>query len=344
MKTASAKLLSVIEYPLETIYLLWAASRSRNVLPSAKELHEDMQTDPELRKEVNDTFVEVIKSDIPVAENLDFIFVLDNVSISLREQIVRHRIGHRFGEQFAVDIIPGEGSSSYWSQSMRIMDMGSFAATGDYYTPESIANSLKLVPRHPDDDLAEQLRSGAKVPDLYRSAMGAIASLYAKLVDAGIPPEDARNIIPLAASHRISWKLNYMSIKHILGRRGCWIAQLGMWKPIILDMVNELATKVHPIFRKLVSPPCLDGRGNFCQCPFVADNLQRLQGLDPEPPCAAFLYHHPEPAQVPKDKRLYHPANDGTWDATSPVLRERYQQLREEFSKFWGRSAYLVKE
>lgn len=345
MKTPKATLLSTIAFPIQTIYLLWQASRSREQLPSAESLHRLCQTDVATSAEVNEVFKQVITSDIPVAENLDFIFVLDNIPISLREQIVRHRIGHHFGDNFGVDIIPGDGRSSWWSQSMRILDMGTFAETGDYYTPESIGGSTRIVPRHLGDDVVEQLAKGALVKDLYRSYMAATQEIYAKMVEAGVPPEDARQVIPLAASHRISWKLNYMSLKHILGRRGCWIAQLGMWKPLIVDMVEELSTKVHPIFRDLVRPPCLDGQGCFRGCPFVADNLQRLRGIDPEPPCAAFLSHHSQEAlAVPPGARVYHPERGGTWDATDPARRERYKKLLAEFTKLWGRSAYLGAE
>jgi thymidylate synthase ThyX len=329
MKQPSAKLLSTIAHPVETIYLLWQASRSDEPLPSAAELKEQAGKDPALAAAINKTFLQVIESDIPVAENLDVIFILENIPISLREQIVRHRIGHHFGDNFAVDIIPGEGRSSWWSQSMRVKDMGQFAAQGDFYTPESIASDLTL-------------KQGASVKDLYESFMEAAQELYTEFIDAGVPPEDARQILPLAVSHRISWKMNYMSLKHILGRRGCWIAQLGMWRPLINDMVNELATKVHPVFRSLVRPPCLNSQGCFTECPFVADNLQRLMGKDPEPPCAAFLNHHANEAlAVPAAERCYHPTGDGTWDATDPARRARYRQLLQDFTSLWGRSAYL---
>jgi thymidylate synthase ThyX len=342
MKQPSAKLLSTIAYPVETIYLLWQASRSDEPLPSAAELKEQAGEDLALAATINETFLKVIESDIPVAENLDVIFILENIPISLREQIVRHRIGHHFGDNFAVDIIPGDGRSSWWSQSMRVKDMGLFASQGDFYMPESIAGNLKILPRHDGDGLMDTLRQGALVKDLYESFMEAAQELYAKFVDAGVPPEDARQVLPLAVSHRISWKMNYMSLKHIMGRRGCWIAQLGMWQPLITDMVNELATKVHPVFRSLVRPPCLNSQGCFMKCPFVADNLQRLMGKDPEPPCAAFLNHHSNEAMaVPAAERYYHPAGDGTWDATDPARRTRYRQLLSDFTSLWGRSAYL---
>jgi thymidylate synthase ThyX len=336
--------LSFIEYPVETIYLLWQASRTNDPLRSPAELRKLAASTPDLAGEIDQTFRQVIESDIPVAENLDFIFVLDNIPISLREQIVRHRVGHHFGENFAVDIIPGENRSSWWSQSMRVMDMGQFAAHGEYYMPDSFRQK-KLIPRRPTDGPAELALDGAMAEGVYDGFMRTAGELYTKFVEAGIPPEDARQIIPLAACHRISWKLNYMSLKHILGRRGCWIAQLGMWKPIILDMVEELATQIHPIFRSLVRPPCLNHRGQFTACPFIKDNLLRLAGKDPEPPCAAFLHHHDEDTKVvPKEERVFHPAGRGTWDATEPARRQRYKDLMADFSKLWGRSAYLLAE
>lgn len=329
---------------METIYLLWEASRSNRPLPSAGELAVQSADDPKLAADIRTTFEQVIDSDIPVAENLDFIFLLENIPISLREQIVRHRVGHHFGENFGVDTIPGEGRSSWWSQSMRILDMGSFAADGNYYVPDAIDDTALIREGATIEEISTPGGGGATTRrGLYDATMGAIASLYQTLIHSGVAPEDARQIIPLAACSRISWKLNYMSLKHVLGRRGCWIAQLGMWLPIITDMTEELSA-ISPVFRKLSMPPCLGRRGEFQDCPFVKDNLQRLCGQDPEPPCPAFLMHHKEDAllAVPKKDLVMHPNGDGTWDATDPKLRKKYADMRAAFGKLWGRSAYLT--
>jgi len=215
----TARLLSTIGYPVETIYALWHASRSRDTIMTPEQYHEAALCDLALADEIREVFSQVIESDIPVAENLDFIFLLENVPVSLREQIVRHRIGHRFGENYAVDIVPGDVQSSWWSQSMRVLDMGQFAVNGDYFKPDSI-----------DDRAVDNADGGVlmKAEELYSQFMLISQRAYQMLVKAGVPPEDARQVLPLAASSRLTWKMNYQALKHIVRRRGCWIAQLGM--------------------------------------------------------------------------------------------------------------------
>lgn len=121
MKRPSATLISHVENPIETIYCLWKASRTTGPVPSPAQIKQDMAESESCQQEVLQTFANVIDNEIPVAENLDFVFVLENIPISLREQMVRHRIGHKFGENFGVDIIPGDVNSSWWSQTTRIL-------------------------------------------------------------------------------------------------------------------------------------------------------------------------------------------------------------------------------
>lgn len=333
-KRPTARLLSTIGYPLETVYCLWQASRTKEHVPQPEDLHSAAMCDLELYDDIRRVFHQVIDSDIPVAENLDFIFLLENIPVSLREQIVRHRIGHRFGENFAVDMVPGDVQSSWWSQSMRVLDMGEFAAAGDYYQPDSINDTLMIESAEGDDLM--------KADELYARAMLLNQRAYQLFIKAGVPPEDARQVIPLAACSRLTWKMNYQALKHIVRRRGCWIAQLGMWRPIIMDIVNELCLKVDECFRSMITPPCIQ-QESFVGCPFIPDNIQRMMKRDPEPPCSLFLKHHGHEAMAEcPDSGLmaYFPNRDGTWDTTEAKDRQRFQDLQAAYGELWGRNVW----
>ena len=101
--------------------------------------------------------------------------------------------------------------------------------------------------------------------------------------------EDARDLIPLGAHHRISWTMNINSMMHVVGKRSYWILQLGLWGPIIRGMIKEIGTKVHPVFYELASPPCVEG-DSFTGCHYKHENERRVSGEDKLPICA--LYWH----------------------------------------------------
>lgn len=274
-------LLTYTSDPLESVYALWEASKNDDPLMSTEDVKNTVPPD-----EVEDLFKRVIQQKIPIGEHVHFTFMLEHVSVSWREQAVRHRIGTKPGpERLSVDIgpahdlieaatIPNLAESSWWSQSMRIMDMSKFAHKKAYRLPETVAN-------HPDPTVAER----------FHSAMLRTGEDYAWLVNKGIPMEDARELIGLGAQHRISWDLNIGSLQHILGKRGCWILQLGLWGPVIMGMVRELTTKVHPVFSKLVTPPCING-DTFGGCVYHEECERRFDGRDALPPCPLHMFHH----------------------------------------------------
>jgi len=319
--TPKVTLLSWTQDPLETVYSVWKASKDEEPLMSTAAVRNCV--DP---AEVRDLFRRVIAQRIPVGEHVDFVFMIEGVSVSWREQAVRHRIGvNASPERLGVDmvdvrIVPDLSDSSFWSQSMRIQNMGRFADNRAYRLPDTVAKDLELSVA-------------------YAALMHDIQELYNRLVEAGVPMEDARELIPLGAQHRISWRLNVGSLQHIVGKRGCWILQLGIWGPVIEGMITELVDKVDPIFGELVTPPCLD-RDDFKGCIYHEENRRRYTGDDAHPPCPLhFRYHHiPERKGNSADIAASH-----TEEVQSrfklrmaPEMRER----AEQYKHFWWRDPY----
>lgn len=278
--TTKVTLLTWTNLPMESLYSVWEASKTANPLRTPEQIKAEV--DP---AEVRKLFLAVIKQGIPVGEHLYFVFMLENVSVGLREHIVRHRIGvspspERLGADIVIDVIPDRATSSFWSQSGRILNMGTFADDGAFRIPQSMLE-------HPNS---------AEIVAKWRGHMGATQDLYNYLVEQGIPMEDAREAIPIAMQHRISWSLNVQSLRHILTERGCWILQLGVWGPLIDGMIRELVEKVDPIFSMLVTPPCLVGTpdgpdhddgtpSEWVGCRFHLENARRYTGEDKLPPC-----------------------------------------------------------
>ncbi len=296
-------------FPIETVYYLWEAARNNDPIQFTPEsLSLESEGDPELKKRIRTTFEKVIDSSIPIAENLNFTFLLENVSISFREQMVRHKIGVKVGERLGVDMFPDIHDSTWWVQSMRVLDMGKFADTNLYRTPESIETA------HPDLKLA------------FEGAMHVSQETYKVLLQAGIPIEDAREVIPLGAQHRLSWTLNLSALMHICKKRSCWIPQIGTWGPIIEGMIEELSKKIDPYFRRLVTPPCIKGN-QFKGCVYKLDNEKRVDREDPLLPCPLYLFNENKDGEP-----IF--ASRKQYEAMSPV---HYVELEKKFENLWGR-------
>lgn len=322
--TPKVTLVSSTEFPLETVYALWEQSKTEEPLRSPFEIRTKVP-----KQEVEKLFRAVIKQRIPIGEHVHFNFVLENVSISWREQAVRHRIGTKPGpERIGADIvmeigeliqmgaIPNLHESSWWSQSMRIQNMGKFATKRRYRMPETIL-------KHPEHETLEAV---------FHHTMENIENAYNYLVKVGIPMEDARELIPLGAQHRLSWDLNIGSLQHIVGKRGCWILQLGIWGPVIMGMISELTNKIHPIFSELVSPPCLND-DNFTGCVYHEEVRRRYTGDDALPPCPLHLQHHLRAdLEFPRDLHR-----------VDLRMKDEMVKRAEQYREFWNRDPYSGK-
>lgn len=320
MSQPKVTLVTHTHLPLETVYSVWQASKNEEPLMLPEEVKEKVPAE-----EIQKLFRAVIAQRIPIGEHVDFVFMIENVSVSWREQAVRHRIGtkpspERVGiDHVHLDVIPDLADSSWWSQSMRIQDMSRFAEREAYRLPQTVIDA------------------GDDAVLMFKSAMSSVASSYRKLVEMGVPMEDARELIPLGAQHRISWKLNIGALQHIAAKRGCWILQLGIWGPVIMGMIKELTTKVHPIFSELVTPPCLNG-DTYNGCVFQEEVRRRYSGDDKLPPCP--LHFHHEVARGTDGSDTYKPA---VQELFSVPMADTMRSRAEDYRTFWGRDPYTGK-
>lgn len=260
-KNVTVTLMSWTEKPVETIYALWEASKNENPLLNIDDVHRD---------KAESLFGQVLAQNIPIGEHINFVFMLENVSVSFREQMVRHRVGTHVGENFGVDIVPDLTHSSWWSQSMRIQSMSKFSDNRNYRIPQSVK------------------AMGTTAIRTWELDMHIIQDLYNYWIKKGLPMEDARDLIPLGATHRISWSLNLASLMHIVSKRSCWILQSGLWAPVIQGIIRELRTKVDPLLGDLALPPCVNSKKEFTGCVYELENKRRVSGEDAHDPCPLY--------------------------------------------------------
>jgi len=195
--------------------------------------------------------------------------------------------------------------------SMRILPMGEFANLGRYRVPPSVSHAQRQV-GVAGGEMQLPVEAWAKF-------MGFVQDFYNDLLLIKIPQEEARDCLPLACLHRISWSLNLAALSKVISKRSCWILQLGLWGPVIKGMVAEVV-KIDPVLHALTRPPCVkvsDGEEKCASCPFNLDNERRIAGVDPLPPCPVWRYLE---------------------TGRSDYVSEQQKQAAELWSETWKRS------
>ncbi|MBE6465926.1 FAD-dependent thymidylate synthase [Denitrobacterium detoxificans] len=150
-------------------------------------------------------------------EHASFTFAIDGVSRALTHQLVRHRI------------------ASYNQQSQRYVKFKQGVAV---VTPNTVSESAEAV-------------------EVYQKAIDAATDAYVKLLELGIPAEDARYLLPNAAESKIVVTMNARTLYHFFSERCCNRAQ---WE------IRELAWQMLALVRPLApfvfadaGPGCVRG-------------------------------------------------------------------------------------
>lgn len=149
-----------------------------------------------------------------VAEHAVFTFQIEGISRACSHQLVRHRL------------------ASYSQQSQRYVIMND----KDYFV---IPESLK-------ENVSEYMQ--------YVSVMRYLFNEYERMIESGIPMEDARYILPNACCTNITVTMNARELRHFLKLRLCNRAQ---WE------IHELAVRmlasvidIAPVLFEGVGPKC----------------------------------------------------------------------------------------
>ncbi|MDR2425915.1 MAG: FAD-dependent thymidylate synthase [Endomicrobium sp.] len=150
-----------------------------------------------------------------VLEHASFTFGAEGVSRALLAQLTRHRI------------------ASYSVQSQRYVK---FKDGVEFVVPKTIKKDANLLKKYNDF-----LKSTEK--------------LYKEYLDAGIPAEDARYILPNASATKIIITMNARELRHFFALRCCNRAQWEIREMACTMLV--LARKEAPILFSDAGPDCI---------------------------------------------------------------------------------------
>lgn len=115
-------------------------------------------------------------------EHIHFAFAVEGVSRALLAQLTRHR----------------QLSFSVQSQRYNKFSSGSRSGGFGYVVPESVTNSER---KYTEDDMyADDYGASYPLSDLFDYYMHDIQVMYDKLIELGVPQEDARAVLPNAAA------------------------------------------------------------------------------------------------------------------------------------------------
>jgi len=156
-------------------------------------------------------------------EQVWFVFGISGVTRAFSHQFVRHHIGISFEQQ---------------SQRYVTFKNGEF--------PYTIPESVKRV------GLEEKLVA------LFEQ----IAAMYDELVQAGVPAEDARFVLPNATNTNFKITVNFLELLHIADLRLCTRAQWEFRKVVAL-MRAQIISQM-PDFGKFLQPKCGEFRLGYC--------------------------------------------------------------------------------
>lgn len=153
-------------------------------------------------------------------EHIQVTFAISNVSRACTHQLVRHR------------------HMSFSQKSQRyVKEKGQF----DYLIPPTIEKDENLKAK-------------------FVEFMGEISKVYTEFVEAGIPAEDARAVLPNACATSIVASLNLREMIHLANLRLCTRAQYEI-RMMVKAMCDELV-KVEPWLKPYLVPKC--ERLGFC--------------------------------------------------------------------------------
>ncbi len=152
-----------------------------------------------------------------VLEHVSFTFGVEGISRACTHQLVRHRL------------------ASYSQQSQRYV---SFDKQFDAVMPPTIADKPELATR-------------------YEALMAEIHQHYCEFLEAGVPAEDARFVLPNAAMSKIVISMNARELNHFFRLRCCRRAQ---WEIMLMAKeMLKLARQAAPALFASAGPGCLEG-------------------------------------------------------------------------------------
>ncbi|MEM3702989.1 MAG: FAD-dependent thymidylate synthase [Candidatus Bathyarchaeia archaeon] len=151
-----------------------------------------------------------------VIEHASFTFSIEEVSRAMTHQLVRHRI------------------ASYTQQSQRYV---TYNTLKQYVTPPTI-------------------NANPEAKKVFDRALENVSKAYNKLIEMGIPKEDARYVLPNAAKTNIVVTMNARELRHFFNLRCCIRSQWEL-REVATEMLRQVK-KVAPSLFENAGPKCVE--------------------------------------------------------------------------------------
>ena len=149
-------------------------------------------------------------------EHIVFTFAISGVTRTLSHQLVRHRAGVAFDQQ-----------------SQRYLNY----KRPSYMVPGSLADA--------PDEMRER----------YTAEMDDSLAFYGEMLEAGIPGEDARFVMPNATRTNLIMTANLRSLIHMSGLRLCTMAQWEIRR--LFQLIRHEVFSVSPFLGSFLAPKCV---------------------------------------------------------------------------------------
>ncbi len=224
MNNRATMQVKLIDYAEMPLEKLYAAFRTCYSSDTPIEIWSKIKAEKISREKIREFIAERLKTGhASPLEQVVFWFGIANVSRSLSHQFVRHRIGISFEQQ---------------SQRYVKFKRDKLA----FVMPESWRR--------------------AGLEDEFGEMLSKISDLYARALQAGIPAEDARFVLPNAAPTNFHVMVNFAEMLHICDLRLCVRAQWEIRKMVALMRLE--IKKVLPEIAIFLQPKCGENRMGYC--------------------------------------------------------------------------------
>ena len=119
------------------------------------------------------------------------------------------------------------------------------------------------------------IEKNPELKEKYTQFMGKVSEQYQEFVEAGIPAEDARFVLPNAAASSLVASLNLREMIHLANLRLCTRAQYEI-RTMVKMMCDELI-KVEPWLKPYLVPKC--ERLGFCDEAKGCGRKPKMEGI-----------------------------------------------------------------
>ena len=156
-------------------------------------------------------------------------------------------MGHHSVIEHAVFTFSVEGVSRALTHQLVRHRVASFSQQSQRYVSMDFASYVK----------PHTVESDPEASKVFDDAMEAIWEAYGRLEEMGIPPEDARYLLPNGCTTNITITMNARELLHFFSLRCCNRAQWEIRE--MADRMLEICREQSPVIFRDAGPPCIRG-------------------------------------------------------------------------------------